>query len=108
MRPVPLWIVTFVLGGAGALLTGLFGVFLGGLFVVLGLALAVGHRWVVISGLLTGFGATWLVLLASASTSGGQLDNAGAWTALGVIPLALGLVSLAIWIVRSRPTRIGA
>jgi hypothetical protein len=108
VSPITLWIATFVLGGGDALLTGVAGVIFGGLFFVLSLPLAVrANRWAVLSGLLTGFGSTWLFLLARASATGGQLDNAAAWTALGVIPLALGLVLLAIWVVR-RPSRIGA
>lgn len=107
MRPVPQWIATFVLGGAGALLTGVLGVFFGGLFAVLTLALAIrGDRWAVLSGLLTGFGATWLFLLARASASGGQLDDTGPWIVLGVVPLVLGLVLLAIWVGRRRLTGI--
>ena len=107
MKPIPLWIVTFVLGAAGALLTGVLGVFVGGLFAALTLALAIsGDRWAVVSGLLTGFGATWLVLLARASGPGGQLDDAAPWIVLGAVPLAFGLVFLAIGIVRRRPAEI--
>jgi hypothetical protein len=109
MRPVPQWIVFFVLGGAGAMLMGVLGLIFGGLFVALALVPAVrGDRLAVISGVLTGFGATWLVLLARASGSGGQLDDSGAWTVLGVVPFAFGLAFLAIWIVRGRTTSIGA
>jgi hypothetical protein len=45
---------------------------------------------VALSGLLTGFGALWLFWMARQSATGGALDNAPFWTAIGVIPLALG------------------
>ena len=107
MRPGPQWIVSCALGGAGAVVTGVLGLFFGGLFAALILALAIGgDRWAVLSGLLTGFGATWLFLLARASGSGGQLDAPRPWIVLGVIPLALGLVCLVISIIRRRPAGI--
>lgn len=109
MSPITLWIATFVLGGGGALLTGVGGVLFGGLFFVLALLLAIrGDRLAVLSGLLAGFGSTWLVLLVRASASGGELDDAAAWVALGVIPLALGLVLVAIRIARHRTSGIEA
>ncbi len=44
-----------------------------------------------LSGLLTGFGGLWLLLIASQIASGATLDNASFWLAVGVIPLAIGL-----------------
>ena len=50
---------------------------------------------VALSGLLTGFGAIWLVLLARQASSGGALDNPVFWIAVGVVILLAGLVLLA-------------
>src|SRR5450759_161737 len=47
-----------------------------------------------LSGLLTGFGAIWLFLMANESASGGMLDNAAFWVAVGVVPLVAGLAIL--------------
>ena len=47
-----------------------------------------------LSGLLTGFGAIWLILLARQSWSGGVLDDAVFWIAVGVVILLAGLVLL--------------
>jgi hypothetical protein len=47
-----------------------------------------------LSGLLTGLGAIWLFLIANESGSGGTLDNAGFWVAVGVVPLVAGLAIL--------------
>jgi hypothetical protein len=45
-----------------------------------------------VSGELAAFGALWLVLIISESASGGTLDNATFWAAVGAVPLAIGLV----------------
>jgi len=69
MNPLALWIVCFVLGAGDALLTGLLGVIFGGIFFVLALPLAVrGDRASAMSGLLLGFGATWLALMGRQSS----------------------------------------
>jgi large-conductance mechanosensitive channel len=47
-----------------------------------------------LSGLLTGFGAVWLLLIANESVSGGTLDNAAFWVAVGVVPLVAGVAIL--------------
>jgi hypothetical protein len=61
-----------------------------------------------VSGLLTGFGALWLLLMVAESSSGGQLDNATFWAAVGAVPLAIGL-ALPIWIVSApRPPGEGS
>lgn len=94
MNPLALWIVCLVLGAGDALLTGLFGgVIFGGILFVLALPLAVrGDRASALSGLLLGFGATWLALMARQSATGGRLDDPGPWLALGIVPFALGLL----------------
>ena len=50
-----------------------------------------------VSGELTVFGALWLALMAQESASGGTLDNATFWAAVGVVPLLVG-VALLIWV----------
>ena len=50
-----------------------------------------------VSGELTAFGALRLALMARESASGGTLDNATFWAALGVVPLLIGVVLL-IWV----------
>lgn len=50
-----------------------------------------------VSGELTAFGALWFVLMARESASGGTLDNATFWAAVGVVPLLIG-VGLLIWV----------
>jgi hypothetical protein len=56
---------------------------------------------VALSGLLTGFGAIWLILLARQASSGGVLDNAAFWIAVGVVFLLSGLALLASVAVRA-------
>jgi hypothetical protein len=56
---------------------------------------------VALSGLLTGFGAIWLILLARQASSGGVLDDAIFWIAVGVVILLSGLVLLASVAVRT-------
>ena len=56
---------------------------------------------VALSGFLTGFGAIWLILLARGSSSGGVLDNAIFWIAVGVVILLSGLVLLASVAIRA-------
>ncbi len=52
---------------------------------------------VAVSGELTAFGALWVTLIARESTSGGTLDNATFWAAVGVVPLLIG-VALLVWV----------
>lgn len=93
MNPLALWIVCFVFGAGDALLAGLLGVIFGGIFFVLALPLALrGDRASAVSGLLLGFGATWLALMARQAATGGHLDDPAPWLDLGVVPLALGLL----------------
>ncbi len=95
MNAIPLWIVCFGLGAGDALLTGLVGVVFGGLFFVLCLPLVIrGDRRSALSGLLTGFGGTWLALLGVQASTGGELANSTPWIALGAVPLVLGLALL--------------
>lgn len=93
MNALALWIVCFVLGAGDALLTGLLGVIFGAIFFVLALPLALrGDRASAVSGLLLGFGATWLALMARQAATGGHLDDPAPWLTLGIVPLAFGLL----------------
>jgi len=47
-----------------------------------------------VSGELTAFGALWFALIARESASGGTLDNATFWAAVGVVPLLIGVALL--------------
>ena len=95
-----LWAFGFALGLASVLATA-FG--LTGAIVVALLVIPVARRpggEAAVSGQFTGFGALWLLLTAAQSSSGGVLDNATFWTAVGVVALAIGL-ALLVRIVRS-------
>lgn len=108
MKPLALWIVCFVLGAGDALLFGIGGVIFGGIFFVLALPLSFrGDRASVLSGLLVGFGATWLTLMANQFATGGQLDDPVPWLALGIVPSVLGVLLALVRIVRHSRTAVG-
>ncbi len=88
-----LWITSFVLGVAAAWVTG-FGILAALLFLLLSAPLAVRGPLVVFSGLLLGFGALSTFQMARQFASGGTLYSATFWLALGIVPLAIGLVLL--------------
>ena len=93
MNPIAQWIVWFVLGAGNALLTGIGGVILVVVLLVLALTLAFrGDLVAALSGLFIGFGTTWLALMARQAATGGHLDDAGPWLALGILPVALGVL----------------
>src|SRR4051812_3544525 len=97
MKRLLLWISTAVLGAAATLLTSLGGLLASLLFLVLAAPLVVrGDHVVALSGLLTSFGAFWLFLMARQSASGGTLDNAEFWTAVGVVPFIVGCALLVL------------
>jgi hypothetical protein len=102
MNHLLLWVTTVVLGAAAALMTGLAGLLGSIVFLLLVAPLVVrGHHLVALSGLLTGFGAFWLLLMERQFASGGTLDNAPVWTAVGVVPLVIGCTLLALVAVRA-------
>jgi hypothetical protein len=109
MNRTLLWITTAVLGAAAALITGIGGL-VGGLLLLLALPLIMrGDHAVALSGLLTGFGALWSFGLARQFATGGTLDNAQFWTAIGVVPLVIGCVLLALVVARGlRRSNAGA
>ena len=84
------------LGGFGVGCTAMFLTVLGPLAMLL--AVLIGSplllrepRVLAISGLLTGFGGLWTLLLVRLLLSGASQDNAAFWLAVGVVPLAVGL-----------------
>jgi len=100
MSRLLLWITTSVLGAAAALIMGIGGL-MGSLLLLLALPLVVrGDHAVALSGLLTGFGALWLFGMARQLATGGMLDNAQFWTTIGVVPLVIGCVLLALVVAR--------
>jgi hypothetical protein len=95
-----LWITAAVLGAAATLLTS-FGLLAVGISLLLAVPLIVrGDHLVALSGLLVGFGALWSFFMARQFATGGTLDNAQFWTAVGVVPLGIGCVALALVVVR--------
>ncbi len=89
-----LWVTTFVLGAVATLMTS-FRLLAALLFPLFAVPLIVrGAHLVALSGLLTGFGAFWTFLITQAA-AGGTLDNSTFWLAVAIVPLALGLASLA-------------
>ncbi len=100
-----LWITTAVLGAAATLMTS-FGLLAAILFLLLAVPLVIrGDRLVALSGLLTGFGGFWSLLMARQLSSGGTLDNATFWIAVGVVPLAIGLTLLVGTVARALGAR---
>jgi hypothetical protein len=101
MSPIAQWFVWFGLGAANALLFGIGGVIL--VIVLLALAVRValrGDELSALSGLLVGFGTTWVALMARQAATGGHLADAGPWLALGIVPVALGALLGALRLVR--------
>jgi hypothetical protein len=100
MSKATLWILGVLLGLVIVLATALT------LFVALAVALALlplarqPNGRAAVSGALISFGALWIFLISAESSSGGTLDNANFWLAVGLLPLALGLILLA-WMVTS-------
>jgi hypothetical protein len=100
MKLLGMWVVGLVLGAGVALLTGLLGVGAGAILFVLAVLIVRRERFVAWSGLLLGFGATWLAGLARQATSGGSLEDSAPWLALGIVPLAVGLLMALVQIAR--------
>lgn len=60
-----------------------------------------------VSGLFTGFGGLWVLLMVRASVSNGTVNNAPFWVAVGAVPLTFGL-ALTVWIVIAASPRRNA
>ena len=98
-----LWITTAALGAAATLMTS-FGLIAALVFLLLVVPLVLrGDRVVALSGLLTGFGALWSLLMARQLDSGGTTDNAAFWVVVGVVPLVIGCALVVL--IATRPTR---
>jgi hypothetical protein len=107
MNRLLLWITTAVLGAAAAILSGSFGLLVAFVFLLLTVPLILrGDRAVALSGLLTGFGAFWSVLMAGQFASAGTTDNAAFWIAVGGVPLVVGCALIVLIAARSigKPT----
>jgi hypothetical protein len=101
MSPIAQWIVWFGLGAANALLFGIGGVILVVVLLVLAVRVALrGDPMSAASGLLIGFGTTWLALVGQRTATGGRLDDAGSWLAPGIIAVALGALLGVLRLVR--------
>ena len=88
------WVISVGLGAAALLFT-TFGP--GPLVVALAVGMYLAHRHggvLGVSGVLTGAGVLWTLLITSALASGAGLDNAAGWVAMGLVPGVLGLVLL--------------
>jgi hypothetical protein len=99
MKPGPAWLITAFVGATASLTTSL------GLLALLLYMLATTpliFRWglVALSGLLTGFGAFWLFLMARSLADGGKMDSAAFWVAVGAVPLGVGLALLLLILAR--------
>jgi hypothetical protein len=102
LNPILLWFTSVVLGMAGTVLTGFFG--LGAALIALVLAMPLvlrGDRLAALSGLLIGFGGLWSLLLSSQIASGGHLSDPARWTFVGAAPLAIGFVVLVLRLART-------
>lgn len=103
MNPLLLWITTAVLGAAAVLITSIGGLLGSVLFLLLASPLVIrGNHAVALSGLLMGFGGLWSFAMARQFATGGTLDNAQFWIAVGIVPLAVGIALLAIAVVGAR------
>jgi hypothetical protein len=101
MNGILLWVTMAVLGAAATLLTS-FGLLPTVVFLALTVPLILrGDHLVALSGLLTGFGGSWLFWMGRQLATGGTLDNAPFWTAVGIVPLLAGCVGLALVAVRA-------
>ena len=101
MSPIAQWIVWFGIGAANAVLFGIGGVLL--VVILLALAVRVASRGDILSalsGLISGFGTTWLVLVGRQDATGGRLDDSTICVALGIVALAIGVIFGAVRLVR--------
>jgi hypothetical protein len=102
MRRRTIWIAAFGLGAIAALIAALIGV-LGFFFILLVVPGLRAGTWLsAMSGALTGFGVSWLLLLGTQAGSGGTLSSSDVWLLVGLVPLALGLASGAVTIIVDR------
>jgi hypothetical protein len=103
MSSVHIFLITLVLGLAVALLVGLLGFLVGGLFLVAMIPIYGRGRWAAVAGSLVGFGAAWSLLIGLQLGRGGASDNDPLWVAVGVVPLVIGLAVALTLIIRRPP-----
>jgi hypothetical protein len=102
LNPILLWFASAVLGMAGALLAGTFGLGAALIALVLAMPLVIrGDRPMALSGLLIGFGGLWSLLLASQIASGGRTSDPARWIFVGAATLAIGFVVLLLRLART-------
>ena len=93
--PVQSWALSVLFGVVAPLFTSL-GLLIAMLAIGTIVAIAVRHAGLLgLSGVLTGFGACWTVLVLRIPATGGSLDNLAFWLAVGLVPLVVGLAALA-------------
>jgi hypothetical protein len=96
-----LWLVSATLGAVFAIAMDFGGPVV--LVPIAGVVLVGGRRAPVIaSGLQVGFGGTFLLLLAQAQASGGELQEPVVWLLVGIVPATLGLLMAVVLLIRRR------
>lgn len=105
-----IWFLSLLAGAVATYLSTLVGWFAVGLVLFLFVPVLIRPVGLVaLSGLLTGFGGSWSLLIGAQVLSGGQVDGEGFWLMVGLVPLALGLAALAVSVRRARrPPKIAA
>lgn len=90
------WIATAALGVAAVFMTSFGGPAVLPLLLVAVIVVVTADRLVAVSGLLVGFGATWLLLLGRQASTGGIYDDGSIGFAIGIgaLTLVAGLVAL--------------
>jgi hypothetical protein len=94
MSRLLLWITTALLGVAAIFMTSFLGPATFPLLAVAVIVMVKVDRLVALSGLMLGFGGSSLLLLANQLSSGGTLEQATSWVIMGIVPIAIGLLSL--------------
>lgn len=94
-----LWITTALLGVAAVFMTSFLGPAAFPLLTVAVIVIVRVDRLIAVSGLMIGFGGSWLVLLARQLISGAALEGT-VWVA-GIVPLAIGTLALVVSLSRA-------
>jgi hypothetical protein len=103
MSSIRIFLITLTLGLAVALLVGLLGLFVGGLFLFAMIPIYGRGRWAALAGSLVGFGAAWSLLIGLQLGRGSANGNDPIWVALGVVPMVIGLAVTLTLILRRPP-----
>ena len=94
MSRLLLWITTASLGVTAVFMTSFLGPAAFPLLTVAVIVIVRVDRLIAVSGLMIGFGGSWLVLLARQFTSGATFEGT-VWVA-GIVPLAVGTLALIV------------